>query len=110
MADRPIDREAHRRDPPTPVPSGPSGEQWQSGGQPTPDQALLSENIHARAVSDFPVRDAPSEAKAREPEMDRPYPCRDRGLILRPSAGFPNHISIIQPHAGAILSTTPFSG
>src|ERR1700730_17138572 len=73
IAGRAIDPEAHRRDPPIQVPCGPSGVQFLLVGQPTSRQALLSENMRAPAISEFPVRDTLPRAKAQEPEIRRPY-------------------------------------
>jgi hypothetical protein len=72
MADRAIDREAHRRDPPTRAPGDPSDEQSLPAGQPRSDQALLSGNMRAPGISEFPVRGTLPEAPVRGPEIQRP--------------------------------------
>ena len=79
MVDRAIDRGAHRRDPPTQVPYGPSSEPLQSVGQPTWGSTLLSESMRAPVVSDFPAWDTPRPAKAPELLLERPHFARDKG-------------------------------
>ena len=79
MVDQAIDREAHRRDPPTPIPYGPSDEPLLSVGQPTWGPTLLSENMRAPVVSDFPASDTPPPAKARELLLERHHFARDKG-------------------------------
>src|SRR3984893_16708626 len=104
--DRAVEREAHRRDLPTPVPYGPSGEQLLSVGRSTWHPCLLGENIRAPAVLDFRARDTPRQAKAQEPEMNHSCSVRDKGQTLHPSAAPRRQVLIAQSLARLQPSAT----
>src|SRR5258708_5497761 len=94
--DRAVEREAHRRDLPTPVPYGPRGEQLLSVAPPTWQPGCLEENIRDPAVSDFRARDTPRQAKAQEPEKNHSCSVRDKGQTLHPSAAPRRQVLIAQ--------------